>query len=119
MDLHERGNNSTHIIERRTNVFTDDDINRLAAALHQKTSDHWGTCRFGDLDPKDVEDAALFYKNLDPKVVEEAMRFYQNFNGFFGDSGKIIWKTVLTLSVTGFIVIIGMGVVSKIKEVIK
>ena len=102
MDLHERGNNSTHVIERRGSLFTEEDIERIAEALHRKTSDHWGACRFGD---------------LDPKIMAEAMRFYQNFNAVFGDSGKIIWRTVLACGVGGFIVIIGMGVVAKIKEI--
>ena len=102
MELHERGENSTHMVESRTSIFTDDDIDRIAAAIHKKTDDHWGACRFGD---------------LDPKIVNEAMRFYQNWNSVFGESGKIAWRTVLACGVGGFIVIIGMGVVAKIKEI--
>jgi hypothetical protein len=68
-------------------------------ALREDT-DH--ICRFGD---------------LDPKMLSEAMRFYENFNSVFGGSGKIIWRAVLTCGVAGFIFIIGMGIVAKIKEI--
>jgi hypothetical protein len=102
MELHERGKNSTHEVERRHSLFTDDDIDRIAEALQRKASSHWGVCRFND---------------IDPKVMAEAAQFYQNFNSVFGESGKIIWRTVLTLGVGGFVVIIGMGIIAKFKEI--
>lgn len=85
--------------ERRGRNLTDADVRAIVKALREDT-DH--ICRFGD---------------LDPKVLTAAMQFYENFNSVFGESGKIIWRTVLTCGVAGFIVIIGMGVVAKIKEV--
>ena len=85
--------------ERRRRNLTDADIHALVTALRE---DSHHVCRFGD---------------LDPKIVAEAMRFYQNFNSVFGESGKIIWRTVLACGVGGFIVIIGMGVVAKIREI--
>lgn len=85
--------------ERRGRNLTEADIDALVTALRNDTAH---ICRFGD---------------LDPKIMAEAMQFYQNFNAVFGESGKIIWRTVLTCGVGGFIIIVGMGVVAKIKEI--
>ncbi len=85
--------------ERRDRNLTEADIRDIVEALREDTNH---ICRFGD---------------LDPKILAEAMQFYQNFNAVFGESGKIIWRTVLTCGVGGFIIIVGMGIVAKIKEI--
>lgn len=101
MDQYDRKNNSMHIPERRRDILSDGDIERIVDALYDRNVEHWSNCRFSD---------------IDPEIMSEAMQFYKNFNSVFGGSGKYIWRSVLNIGILGILALIGWGIISRIKE---
>lgn len=103
--MHKRtdDNNGGHSHFRKRS-FTDEDINALVSAIAQHDTLFHKSCRFN---------------NLDPEILEEASEFYRKFNSMMDESGKIIWKTVLVAGIGGLIFIIGLGVTSKIKQILE
>lgn len=94
-------NNGMHN-HHRQRTLTDADVSALISAIAAHDTLFHKSCRF---------------RELDPEILGEAAEFYRKFNSMLDESGKIIWKTVLVAGVSGLILIIGLGFVSKIKEV--
>lgn len=81
--------------------LSDDDIKAIVSAMEENS--HARQCRF---------------PGIDPEVLEEAIVFYKKFNAMIDESGKIIWKTVLVGSISGLLLLIGLGAVAKVKEML-
>jgi len=104
MDLHGRGNNSTHIIERRTRTLTDEDIEALANALHQRANDHITACRFG---------------RIDPDKMERAIEFCERIIKVMDNSASLAGRTILVLFITAAVGSMFAGFIVKIKDSFK
>lgn len=94
-------NNEEHI-HHRQRILTDADVSALVSAIAAHDTLFHRSCRF---------------KELDPEILGEAVEFYKKFNAMMDESGKIIWKTVLVAGVGGLILIIGLGISSKLKQI--
>lgn len=104
MDLHERGKNSTHMIERRSRMLTDEDVEALADALHRRAGDHVAACRFARVTPERLDRAIEFCDRMD-KIID--------------DSASLVGKTVLILVVTAIVGTLFAGFLVKIKDSFK
>ena len=83
-----------------TRTLTDADVRAIVKEL-QKVNH--SSCRFSE---------------IDPRILVGAVEFYETVSSITSQSGKIIGKTVLVSLVLGTITIIGIGIVTKIKEAI-
>ena len=104
MDLHERGKNSSHVIERRSRILTDEDIEALADALHQRAGEHVAACRFVRVTPEKLDRAIEFCDRMD-KIID--------------GSASLAGKTVLILVVTAVVGTLFTGFLMKIKDSFK
>lgn len=84
-------------LERRHRNLTDADIEALVVQINH--AKHLN-CRFDNISNGDLE---------------EAVKFYKNFNSFMDESKSTIWKAILTLGVGGTIVLLGLGLLTKLK----
>ena len=84
-------------LERRHRNLTDADIEALVFQINH--AKHLN-CRFDNISNGDLE---------------EAVKFYKNFNSFMDESKSTIWKAILTLGVGGTIVLLGLGLLTKLK----
>ena len=81
--------------ERRRRVLTDADAIAIAEAI---TTNHAISCRY----------------SIPPERMDAAIRFYENMNSIMEDSKKTIRRSILTLVVAGFALLLGAGTVYKI-----
>ena len=84
-------------LERCHRNLTDADIEALVVQINH--AKHLN-CRFDNISNGDLE---------------EAVKFYKNFNSFMEESKSTIWKAILTLGVGGTIVLLGLGLLTKLK----
>ena len=84
-------------LERRHRNLTDADIDALVVQINHAKHIN---CRFDNISNGDLE---------------EAVKFYKNFNSFMDESKSTIWKAILTLGVGGTIVLLGLGLLTKLK----
>ena len=81
-------------------MLTDEDVAAIVAGI-KESAGH--TCRFEEIEEKDLK---------------ASVEFYKHFNSIMVESGSTLRKTILVLGVTGLVTIIGLGLVSKIKQVL-
>lgn len=106
MELHDQGKIVGHhaVKQRKTSLLTEDDIERLASALHQKANEHWGACRFGAVKPADLERAIVFC---------------DKFNKILDNTASLAGRTVLVFVVIAIMGALFAGVLVKIKDGLK
>ena len=78
--------------------LTDADIEAITTALREEQH----ACRFTDITTEDMV---------------EAVKFFKHFNGIMQESGSMIRKTLIVVGVTGLITIVGVGAVTKFKQI--
>jgi hypothetical protein len=78
--------------------LTDEDIKAITDALYAEDNH---ICRF---------------ENIKAEDMREAVKFYKNFNSVLQESGSIVRKTIIVIGVSGLVTIIGLGIMSKIKQ---
>lgn len=78
--------------ERRRRNLTQGDIDAIVSGLEQCIH---SKCKFGEVKVEDME---------------EAIKFYTNFNKFMEESKTTVWKTLLTLGVSGLMIVIMLGI---------
>lgn len=81
--------------------FSDEDIQALCEAITKSQAVHFASCRFGDLTPRQVENAVKFHTHIEALLSE---------------TGSTIRKTVLTIGITGLLGLLVLGIYSKLKS---
>jgi len=82
---------------RQARTLSDGDVQAIAGAIIAATAEH--PCRFASMNPNDMSEAIIFYKN---------------WNRILGESKGVVAKTILVLTVTALFGIMASGFVSEL-----